>query len=124
MSTEHPALADIVREVIGDAIADCAQLREGVGGPTTAEIINRYAEAAGDAWDQSRIIHTVEQLDALPNCAVVLDGEGSAWAKDDEVLNPCEGTWFVCGFEVPKPADAVLEAGDALLIHHPGWAQS
>lgn len=105
MSAEFPTLAEIIGEAIGDAIVDCVQLREGVGGPQTAEIITRYAEAASDAWEESRIVYTLDGLGALPVGALLRDASGRPW----EVLSQ------------PPSVDVVKLP--ALLVWHPGWAQ-
>lgn len=106
MSAELPTLTEIVAEVIGDALADCAQLREGIGGPHTAEIINQYAEAASDAWAEARIIHTFDALGELPIGALLRDTSGKSW----EVLS--------------QPPSVGVVNLPALLIWHPEWVRT
>lgn len=121
MSAEFPTLAEIVDQVIADAIADCAQLREGIGGPATAEIITRYAESARDAWEEARIIYTVADLDALPDRSIVYEKHRDvAWMKDSR--NNADEPWWCTGSEVEEPASAIVLP--ALLIRHPSWGQS
>lgn len=120
-------LTDIIAEVIGDAIADCAQIREGIGGPETAEVIRRYAEAAADAWDEARWIRTTEQLRAITPTPDLIAGAlikafgapalGGVYELNDD------GTWN--NFDGTKPADERTPPEQvplpALLIHHPEW---
>lgn len=56
----------------------------------------------GQKLREAATVRTVEQLDALPDGALVVDGEGESFLKDaSNNLAELYGPWFAPGFEVP-----------------------
>ena len=82
------------------------------------------AQVAVNAYRRSReqacAITTVEQLDALPDEAIVRSNSGVSWHKSSR-YDPTE-PWWCTGSEIESPSEDVRLP--ALLIWHPDWATS
>lgn len=92
-------------------------------GPNSQADWEEWVEHANEAWRAGVTIHTPEQLDALPDCVVVLDSEFAAWTKDStNNLSGLYGAWFVCGFEVPMQSDELLYP--VTILWHPDWSKT
>lgn len=84
----------------------------------------RMADAAGGAWREACTVTTVEQLDALPDRAVILDVDGvvlrrNPWLSENPAL------WFPLDGYSSLEQDFGIAADEidlpARVIHHPDW---
>ncbi|ORV19460.1 hypothetical protein AWB94_00010 [Mycolicibacterium canariasense] len=79
-----------------------------------AGVLDAHEAHQGDAWREACTIRTAEQLNALPDGAIVADCHHSPVYKQD-------GIWW---FGSQRAAIVPPYGFPALLIHHPDWAQS
>jgi hypothetical protein len=118
---DFPTLADLIADHTrvdewGGPEWDCGANEHCDGGGTSYE---DYAAHIQAEWLKSRIIETVDQLDALPDGAVVLADNKAVWQKTSG-WSPDE-PWWVAGSSVESPSNDI--ALPARLLHHPGDSQ-
>lgn len=79
------------------------------------------------ALREAHTITTREQLDALPDKAIILtstgsfQGQGGPWQKDPDGYSR-EEAWMPGGYDVGYTSERVAEELPALLLWHPDWA--
>lgn len=123
MGTGFPSLAEVVRQhrlitFVGYARYQCDC------GWTSPEATyctrSDHTEHIEAMWLGARTILTVEQLDALPNQALIRSASQLVYERNDaDNLAGLYGPWVQMGCEVPSfSAEITLPA---LLIHHPAW---
>lgn len=119
--SDFPTLADLITDHSrvdewGGPAWDCGADEHCDGGGNSYE---DYAAHIQSEWVKSRRIETVEQLDALPDRAVVLADNREVWSKNSGYY-PGQ-PWWAAGSEIESPSTDI--ALPARLLHHPGDSQ-
>lgn len=113
------AAAVAVRDWIDNSTpSDPFEPRPALIGCTPAMVAQTAVDAYRRSREQACAITTVEQLDALPDGAIVRAATGQAWHRSGR-YDPAE-PWWGSGSEIESDSAGI--ARPARLIWHPDWA--
>lgn len=128
MSTEHPALAEIVFDhgfngSGHNGQCDCGDTTTGPSEPDWYPYdMGCHSRHVEKVWREACTIRTVEQLDALPRDAVVVDAVGIPRTKRHGNSH-MPGGWTHAG-NSPLTSRELADGRDMWIAFHPGWEAS